>query len=123
MDIKTQGYNVAEVIVGTAITPGTKTEVGTAKEFEQIAKLVEQSGLMIVNATIGGNKMKGSVLANYYSGGEATGIDFGGVTNFGYTPSIIAGSLELESDGKAYVTLTITAVSTAKAATKSTVSK
>lgn len=122
MDIKTQGYNVAEVLVGTAITPGTKTEVGTAKEFEQIAKLVDQSGVMIVNATIGGNKMKGSVLANYYSGAGATGIDFGGVTNFGYTPSIIAGSLELE-DGKAYVTLTITAVSAAKAATKSTVSK
>lgn len=122
MDIKTQGYNVAEVIVGTAITPGTKTEVGTAKEFEQIAKLVDQSGIMIVNATIGGNKMKGSVLANYYSGGGVTGIDFGGVTNFGYTPSIIAGSLELE-DGKAYVTLTITAVSAARTATKSTASK
>lgn len=118
MDIKTQGYNVAEVTLSSAVTPGTKTEVGTAKEFEQLAKLVQNSGLMIVSGTIGGNAMRGSVLANYYSDANVTGIDFGGITNFGYTPSIIAGSLEIESDGKAYVTLTITPVSTSKTTRK-----
>ncbi len=118
MDIKTQGYNVAEVVLTDAVTPGTKTEVGTAKEFEQLAKLVQNSGLMIVSGTIGGNAMRGSVLANYYSDDNVTGIDFGGVTNFGYSPSIIAGSLEIESDGKAYVTLTITPVSTSKTTRK-----
>lgn len=118
MDIKTQGYNVAEVVLMDAVTPGTKTEVGTAKEFEQLAKLVQNSGLMIVSGIIGGNAMKGSVLANYYSDDNVTGIDFGGVTNYGYSPSIIAGSLEIESDGKAYVTLTITPVSAAKTARK-----
>lgn len=116
MDIKTQGYNVAEVVLTDAVTPGTKTEVGTAKEFEQLAKLVQNSGLMIVSGIIGGNAMKGSVLANYYSDDNVTGIDFGGVTNYGYSPSIIAGSLEIESDGKAYVTMTITPVSTSKTA-------
>ena len=118
MDIKTQGYNVAEITLSAAVTPGTKTEVGTAAEFAQLAKLVQQSGLMIVSGTIGGNAMKGSVLANYYSDENVTGIDFGGVTNFGYSPSIIAGSLEIE-EGKAYVTMTITPVSTSKTAKKS----
>lgn len=117
MDIKTQGYNVAEVVLMDAVTPGTKTEVGTAKEFEKLSKLVQNSGLMIVSGIIGGNAMKGSVLANYYSDDNVTGIDFGGVTNYGYSPSIIAGSLEIEED-KAYVTMTITPVSAAKTTRK-----
>ena len=119
MEISTQGYNIACIAIATAITPGTKTEVGTAEEFKQVAKLVDQSGLMKVSAVIGGNAMNGSVLANYYSDDNVTGIDFGGVTNFGYSPSIIAGSLEIESDGKAYVTMTITPLNTSKSRSKS----
>ncbi len=119
MDIKTQGYNVAEVTISAAITSGTKTEVGAAKEFNQLAKLIENAGIMIVKASIDGNAMKGSVLGNYYHDANTTGIDFGGVTNYGYSPSIIAGSLELESDGKAYVIMTVTPISTSKAKSSS----
>ena len=122
MDIKTSGYNIPDVTVSAAVTTGTKTEVGTAKEFYQIAKMVEQSGLMIVGVTVGGNYMHGSVLANYYNGDGNIGIDFGGVTNFGYSPSAIAGTLELGTGAnadKCYVTMTVTPLgSQAKTSTR-----
>lgn len=123
MEIKTSGYNIPDVAVSAAVTAGTKTEVGTAKEFNQLAKLVVESGLMIVGVTVGGNYMHGSVLANYYNGDGNIGIDFGGVTNYGYSPSAIAGTLELgtgDDADKCYVTMTVTPLgSQAKSRSKS----
>ena len=109
MDIKTQGYNIPEVEIGVDVTLDTKTEVGTAAEANQIAKMVEQSGLLIVGCTVAGNRMHGSVLANHYYGGAEEGIDFGGITNFGGSPYALAGSLSIES-GKAYLTMSMTAL-------------
>lgn len=116
MDIKTQGYNIPEVTISQAITLGTKTEIGTAAEGNQLAKMVEQSGLMIVSCTADGNALRGSVLANHYYGGAEEGVDFGGVTNYGGSAYAIAGSMSIES-GKAYVTMTMTALGANRTAT------
>lgn len=107
MDIKTQGYNIPEVTISQAITLGTKTEIGTAAEGNQLAKMVEQSGLLIVSCVADGNPLRGSVLANHYYGGAEEGVDFGGVTNYGGSAYAIAGSMSIES-GKSYVTMTMT---------------
>lgn len=109
MDIKTQGYNIPVITISEAITLGTKTEIGTAAEGNQIAKLVEQSGLMIVNCVADGNALRGSVLANHFYGGADEGVDFGGVTNYGGSAYAIAGTMSIEGS-KAYVTMTMTAL-------------
>lgn len=106
MKVDRNVYNVAVVSSDVAITSGTKVEVGTEAEFNTIAGMVEKSGLMILNATVDGSAMKGSLLSNYYHGGAETGIDFGGITNMHGTPLAIAGSLSLE-EHKAYVTVNL----------------
>lgn len=112
MKISRNEYNVPQIEAG-AVTASTKTLIGTKADFDKIAAMIERSGLMIVGITLSGNAMRGSVLANHYEDENVNGIDFGGVTNYGYTPSIIAGSLELEEDG-CYVTISVTPVSTSK---------
>lgn len=112
MVINRNVYNIPLIEAGS-VTASTKTKIGTAKDFAKIAKMVEKSGLMIVGVTLSGNAMKGSVLANHYEDDNTNGIDFGGVTNYGYSPNIISGSLELEEDG-CYVTIAVTPVTAAK---------
>ena len=109
MNIEYGNYNVVKAELGT-VTAGTKTEIGTAEEFNKVANLIENSGVMIVGVTVGETYMHGAVLANHYQDATINGIDFGGVTNMGYSPSIIAGSVEVE-DGKCYVTMSVTPVS------------
>lgn len=116
MKISRNEYNVPRIEAG-AVTANTKTKIGTKVDFDKIASMVERSGLMIVSVTLSGNAMKGSVLANHYEDDNANGIDFGGVTNYGYSPNIISGSLELEDDG-CYVTITVTPVTAAKTSKK-----
>lgn len=115
MKVEYNSYNVPVVDVGT-ITLGTKTLVATPAEMRKVAKIIDKSGIMIVAAKAGDAVLHGSVNANYYHGGEE-GIDFGGVTNYGGSPYIIAGTASIESDG-AYVTMTMTAVSTQSTKTK-----
>ena len=119
MNIEYGTYNVAKAELGT-VTAGTKTEVGTAEEFNKIANLIEDSGVMIVGVTVGDSHMRGSVLANRFVSAEGIpGIDFGGVTNQYGVPSIIAGTAEVE-DGKCYVTMTVTPVAANRSTSKST---
>lgn len=117
MEIKYNSYNVPVVDIGT-ITLGTKTLIGTAKELRAIAKVVDKSGIMIVAARAGDTVLHGSVNANYYLGDGNEGIDFGGVTNYGGSPYIIAGTASIE-DSNAYVTMTMTVVSTNRTSKKS----
>lgn len=116
MVINRNVYNIPKVDLG-AVTASTKTKVGTVKDFAKIAKCVEKSGICLVSVTLSGNAMSRSVLANHYEDDNANGIDFGGVTNYGYSPNIISGSLELEEDG-CYVTITVTPVTAAKTTKK-----
>lgn len=117
MEVKYNSYNVPVLDVGT-VTLGTKTLIGTPDELRKVAKIVDKSGIMIVSAKAGDVVLHGSVNANYYRGGADEGIDFGGVTNYGGSPYIIAGSASIESTG-AYVTMTMTAVSTNRSSKKS----
>lgn len=117
MEIKYNSYNVPKVDIGE-ITLGTKTLIGSASDLRKVAKIVDESGIIIVSAKAGDVVLHGSVNANYYYGDGYEGIDFGGVTNYGGSPSIIAGTASIESDS-AYVTMTMTAVSTNKSSKKS----
>lgn len=104
-------YNIPKVEAGS-VTASTKTKVGTEAEYWQLVNMIEKSGLMIVGITLSGNRMKGSVMANHFAGDGNEGIDFGGVTNFGGSPNIIAGTLELDDDGFCYVTVAVVPVTT-----------
>lgn len=115
MEIKNNGYNVGSVVIDTVVTLGTKTEIGTAEDFKKVAALADAGGVIRVHVKVGDDQLDGAVFANHVD----NYIDIGSVTNFGGTPSIIAGTAELDT-GKMYLTLTMTAVSAAKTSTKST---
>lgn len=110
MNIIFNDYNVAIIESDAAITSGTKTEIGTKEEFLKIVPLVNRSGLIILKANVDGGDMKGSMLANYYTGGAETGIDFGGMSNYHGSPLAITGSITLE-DNKCYVTVNLVPLS------------
>lgn len=118
MNIIKNDYNVAVVSTDVELTSGTKTEVGTKAEFDKIVPLINRSGLMVLKANVDGADMKGSMLANYFTGGAETGIDFGGMTNFGGSPHAITGTVSLEND-KCYVIVNIIPLSgAAKSSTR-----
>ena len=114
MEIRNNGYNVGSVVIDTAVTLGTKTEIGTAEDFKKVASLADAGGVIRVHVKVGDNQLDGAVFANHVE----NYIDIGSVTNFGGTPYVIAGTAELDT-GKMYLTLSMTAVgSQAKAATR-----
>lgn len=117
MEVKNHGYNVGEIIIDTPITLGERVEIGTKKDFEKVATLADAGGVARVHCKVGGNQLDGAVFINHV----VEYIDIGSVTNFGGSPFIIAGSAELDGE-KMYLTLTMTAVSSAKS-TRNTSSK
>lgn len=114
MEIRNNGYNVGSVVIDTVITLGTRTEIGTAEDFKKIAALADAGGVIRVHVKVGDDQLDGAVFANHVD----QYIDIGSVTNFGGSPSIIAGTAELDT-GKMYLTLTMTPVSTNRSASKS----
>lgn len=116
MDIKNSGYNFGSVTIDTAITLGTKTEIGTAEDFNKVANLADAAGVIRVHCSADGMSLDGAVFVNHVE----DKIDIGSVTNYEGTPYVIAGTATLET-GKMYITLTMTAVGTqqAKTATRS----
>lgn len=114
MEIKNSGYNVAEVTIDTVVTAGTKTEIGTKADFEKIAALADAGGLMRVHIKLGDDQLDGLVLASHV--GQY--IDLGSVTNFGMSPSVIAGTAELDT-GKLYLTINMYPITAGRTATKS----
>lgn len=97
-------YNIPHVDVTTALTSGTKSEVGTPAEFDNLSALVGKSGLAIVSAKIGGNNMCGTCWVNFQVGG--TGLEFCCCTNYLGNPMFISIYVEIE-DGKCYATPSI----------------
>lgn len=114
MEIKNNGYNVVEVYIGTVVTAGTKTEIGTKADFDKVAALADAGGLMRVHVKLGDDQLDGLVLASHVG----PYIDLGSVTNFGGTPSVIAGTAELDT-GKFYLTINMYPISTTRTSTKS----
>ena len=116
MEIRNNGYNVGSVVIDTAITLGTKTEIGTAEDFKKVANLADAGGVIRVHCKVSDMSLDGAVFANHVE----DKIDIGSVTNYEGTPYVIAGTATLET-GKMYITLTMTAVTgqQAKTSTKS----
>jgi len=115
MEIRNNGYNVGRVVIVPVVTLGTKTEIGTAEDFKKVAALADAGGVIRVHVKVGNDQLDGAVFANHVE----NYIDIGSVTNFGGSPSIIAGTAELDN-GKMYLTLTMNPVSAAKVSTRST---
>lgn len=118
MEIKNIGYNIGEVTISTSITIGTKTEIGDAVDFGKIALIATAGGLCRVHCTADNNQLDGLILMTYGKNDNYEGIDFGSVTNFGGSPYVIAGTFTLE-DGKAYVTMSMNAITASNRSTKS----
>lgn len=107
MKIHYDGYNIPEIDIENSITAGVKTEIGTAEQYDNIMQLTEKSGIFQVNCLIGDVAMGGTCLVNRPSENY---IDFGCVSNFNYTPTIVTGTM-VKENGKCYVTLSVTVLS------------
>lgn len=119
MEVKNHGYNVGSVTIGTTITLGTKTEIGTAEDFKKVATLADAGGVIRVHCKVGAMSLDGAVFANHVE----DKIDIGSVTNYEGTPYVVAGTATLET-GKMYITLTMTAVTAQQSkSTRNTSSK
>lgn len=113
MEIRNNGYNVGSVTIDTAITLGTKTEIGNAEDFKKVANLADAGGVIRVHCKVSDMSLDGAVFANHVE----DYIDIGSVTNYEGTPYVIAGTATLES-GKMYITLTMTPVGSQAKTTK-----
>lgn len=101
-------YNVPHIVLDVDITAGTPVVVGTKKEFLNLAAIVKESGTAIIDyAKINGNVMTGSINIIRFTGDGNDGFDFGTVTNYQDTPSVISGTLFVDgNDVKLTVRLT-----------------
>lgn len=101
-------YNVPHIVIEDEVTAGTPTVVGTKKEFLNLAAIVKESGTAIIDyVKISGNVMNGSINIIRFTGDDNDGFDFGTVTNFHDTPSVVSGTLLVDgNDVKLTVQLT-----------------
>ena len=92
-------YNVPHIVIDTEVTSGTAVVVGTKKEFLNLAAIVKESGTAIIDyVKIDGTVMNGSINIIRFTGDENDGFDFGTVTNFHETPSVVAGTLLVDGN-------------------------
>ena len=109
MNIDSIGYNIANVVIVSSLTPGTKTKVGNAKDFYNLLKFVKSAGIIKVQATIGTQYMNGTMIANPYQnedGIEAFSLSAAGSDS----PYIVHAAITLE-DGDMYVTVALVTLS------------
>lgn len=120
MTVESKGYNVAKVVIGTKLTSGEATAIGTAQDYEKLRELVGNSGLMRVKCTlkVGGVDMDfdGTCIANLWSDGiEFSTIVFNGADTS--TPKIVGGQLYMDGTSlKCSINYCPVTVVTAKAA-------
>lgn len=92
MKITTRGYNIPTISFGTSITPGTTAIVGTIEEFTELYALCENAGIAVVDATISGTRMTGTMFAHC----DGIGIELATVTNQYNTPQMVSAHLYLD---------------------------
>lgn len=103
-------YNVPHIVIDTEVTSGTAVVVGTKKEFENLAAIVKESGTAIIDyAKIDDNVMNGSINIIRFTGDGNDGFDFGTVTNYQDTPSVVSGTLLVDGND-VKLTVRVTAV-------------
>lgn len=105
MIINSKSYNIPDVVISETLSVGT-TVVGTKSDYEHIANLVKESGLLFCKAKIGNADLAGSMVCNMGPGGfEAFTI-----TNQGSTLRLILAYCYMDvSDFK--MDLSVTALS------------
>ena len=109
MNIDSIGYNIANVVIDSSLTPATKTKVGDAQDFNKLLKFVKSAGIIKVQATIGTQYMNGTMIANPYQdedGIEAFSLSVAGSAS----PYIVHAAITLE-DGDMYVTVSLVTLS------------
>lgn len=106
--ISTNGYNMCKVAIPATLTLNTKSKVGIASDFYHILGMVKLSGVIIGECNIGGQVMKGAMLANPWANDD--GIECFTISMAGaQAPYIFQLQVTLE-DGDMYVTPIITNV-------------
>lgn len=109
MNINSIGYNIANVVIDSALTPATKTKVGDAKDFNNLLNFVKSAGIIKVQATIGSIYMNGTMIANPYQ--DEDGIEAFSLSAAGSeSPYVVHAAITLE-DGDMYVTVTLVTLS------------
>lgn len=107
MRISSFGYNIATVVIDSALTPNVKTKVGDVKDFTRLLNFVKSAGIIKVQATIASQYMNGTMIANPYQ--DEDGIEAFSISAAGSnSPYIVHAAITLEDDGM-YVTVSLTA--------------
>ena len=107
MKVAKSVYNVLTIDIDSAITPGTPVIVGTNMDYEMIKKCTAKSGILKVNATIGGAAMCGTLNVNPWAGADK--LECTCVTAAGGEISAIVATIE-PTDSGMLCTLTKTAI-------------
>lgn len=105
IQITAMGYNIAKIHVADPLTANTKTKIGTAAEFNFIINMVSLSGILLGECKLGGQVMRGAMIANPWADGD--GVECYTISMAGsQSPYIVQFELTLE-DGEMYVTPSI----------------
>lgn len=106
IQISTSGYNMCKALIQGTLTLNTKSKVGIAADFYFILRAVKLSGVIIGECNIGGQVMKGAMIANPWANDD--GIECFTISMAGaQAPYIFQLQVTLE-DGDMYVTPSIT---------------
>ena len=68
MIINSKSYNIPDVVITDVLSVGT-TVVGTQSDYDHLANLVKESGLLFCKAKIGDADLAGSMVCNMGPGG------------------------------------------------------
>lgn len=96
MKVIQKSYNVLTIDVGT-ITPGTATVIGTNLDYQAIKRIAGKSGLLKVQAVIGGFPMSGTMAVNPWM--QEDKLEVTCLTNVEYELKAITGTIEPSDDG------------------------
>ena len=106
MKFENRGYNIPVITIETALTAGSKTEVGTYDDYKRFAAITNESGLFRGKITLGTTPMSGTLICNPWADGSGK-ISITTLGNMGGTePVVIQGVIEPDADGgKVYATV------------------
>lgn len=106
MKFENRGYNIPLVEIETALTAGSKTEVGTYGDYQRFAAITNESGLFRGKITLGSTPMNGTLICNPWAD-DSGKISITTLGNMGGTePVVIQGIIEPDADSnKVYATV------------------
>ena len=70
MKVVSRSYNVLSVIIDATVTPDTPVVVGTNDDYTMIKRCTAKSGVLIGEVTISGQKIKGAMNVNPWTGAD-----------------------------------------------------